>query len=110
MSGEPAHKKAKKESKVDQEIPKDKVVTLGDLMKPTKEQEAELAEDMRKLEEAEEEEMRFAAANPRVRALRSTVMERRYAYEVEHDLPTGSAHVIDCGDGVVIIVHGDQTF
>ena len=109
MSGESAHKKAKEESKVDQEIPKDKVVTLGDLRKPTKEEEAEVAEDDRMLREAEEEEMRFAAANPRVRAPRSTVAERQYAYEVEHDLPTGSAHVIDCGNGVVIIVHGDQT-
>ena len=110
MSGESATKKAKAEVKVDQEIPEDKVVTLGSLMQPTKEQEAEVAEDKRLLEEAEQEEMRFAAANPRVRATRSTVFERQYAYEVEHDLPTGSSHVIDCGSGVFIIAHGDDTF
>ena len=105
MSGESAHKKAK----VDQEITKDKVVTLASLMN-IKDQEAEVAEDKRKLEEAEQEEMRFAAANPRVRATRSTVFERQYAHEVEHGLPTGSSHVIDCGSGVFIIAHGDDTF
>jgi DNA-binding response OmpR family regulator len=104
MSGDSAHKKAK----VDQEITKDKVVTLASLMN-IKDQEAEVAEDKRKLEEAEQEEMRFAAANPRVRATRSSLSERVYAYEIEHDLPLFSSHLIDCGSGVVIIARGDFT-